>query len=730
MNISRNILLLLSFFTAISFSPTISARDYTNYVDTRMGTDSRFEFSRGNTYPGTGRPFGMHLWSPQTGLTSGGWKYTWNADLMRGFTLSHQCSPWVSDYASISLFPVIGEPSQCSAASRGTEFRHSRETARPDYYAVTFDNGISTELSPTDRCCIFRFRFPHTGEASTVILDLCGYHGEFIAKGNDCLRGRLDVTDVHHHPLTSHFTIKFSVPFEKLSSWEEGGESGAYVTFPAGSEVEVKIGTSYISPEQAQLNLEREIGDRSFNRICSESRKVWNELLGRIDVRGGREEDMRTFYTCLYRANLNSRIFYELDGNGEPYYYSPFDFTVHTGYMYADNGFWDTYRAQFPLFNILHPTQQGRYMKVLMDIYDQIGWLPTWYQPFEMGGMTGNHCISLLADAWAKGIRTVDPNKVLAAYTHDITAKGPYWVASGRLGFSQYWDLGYVPYPEIRYGTTITQEYSYDDWCGLVFARETEDSLWIRKLEESSKYYKNTFNPRTGFMQGRREDGSWLPDFRPGAWGGPFEEGNAWHYSFSAVHDIPGMIDLHGGAEAFCSKLDTLFNTTALIDFGHYTDIWNEMVEMVAGGMGQYNHGNQPCHHIPYLYVYGGQPWKAQRRLRQIMTRLYKCAPDGYPGDDDQGAMSAWYVLSALGIYSICPGSSEYVLGSPLFEKAVVTLEDGRKFTVIAEGNNEESVYATSPMWDSAPLDGFFMDHSQLIKGGTLKFKMTCTPTK
>lgn len=713
-------------FLTVSFVSVISCcRSFTGYVDTRMGSDSRFELSKGNTYPGTGRPFGVHLWSPQTGVDGSGWKYVWRSETICGFALSHQCSPWTGDYGSISLFPEAGDSLVLASQARGARFSHRDETARAECYDVIFQNGISTEIAPTERCCCIRFRFPKDGRKANILLDLWRNPG-IVEESAGRITGYVNIWG--RSDFKNYFTLEFSRPFESFAQYKEGPESGAHISFPAGSEVVVKIGTSYISPEQAELNLKREIGEKSFNAVKREGRKVWNETLGQVAVSGGKKEDIRTFYTCLYRASLNSRMFYEEGADGQPIYFSPYDFKVHGGYMYTDNGFWDSYHAQFPLFNILHPTLQGRYMNALLDAYDQLGWLPSWSQPCETGGMSGNHSISLFADAWAKGIRTFSPERVMDAYAHEITAKGPYGLSNGRYGTDHYWNLGYVPYPECKHGTTLTLEYAYDDWCGGIFARETGSKEWMEKLDRSSGNWRNVFCPEVGFMRGRAADGSWTPDFKPGSWGGPYEECNAWQQTFSVLHDIPSMIRAYGGEDAFCSKLDALFSTPPIIDFGFYDDIWNEMVEMVVADTGMYNHGNQPNHHIPYLYVYGGQPWKTQYRVRDIMERLYKCAPDGYPGDDDQGAMSAWYVMSALGLYSICPGSTEYVLGSPLFRRAVIRLENGKKFTVIAEGNGENDIYVRSAAIDGRRIDKMFIDHSDILAGSTLILKMADNP--
>lgn len=722
LNFHRSSLFLALLLAALPL--TLLARDYTNLVDTRTGTNSRFELSRGNTYPATGMPFAMHLWSPQTGIDNNGWKYTYPAKELRGLTLSHQCSPWTKDYASISLFPETGEL-RFASAKRGARFKHQDEIAQPHYYKVSLKNGITAEMAPTERCCHFRFQFPQD-QPAFILLDQMHEKGEIsFDSSKKSLTGYIISSQRSSCGMHNYFVVEFSQPFTQSNLWGEDKEHGGYVEFKGGQTIEVRVGTSYISLEQARLNLKREMGDnKDFNTTRFKGQQTWNELLGRVDVEGATDEETRTFYGCLFRANLFSRKFYELDNNDKPYYYSPYDNKVHEGYMYTDNGFWDSFRSQFPLSNILHPTQQGRYMNAMLDAYDQMGWLPSWSFPGEQGGMIGNHAISLFADCWAKGIRTFDPKRVLEAYIHEVSENGPLGDANGRLGFEDYWTIGYVPYPEHDYGSAMTLEYAYDDFCGLLFADIAGNTEWKERFSKSIFNYRNIFSKEVGFMRGRNRNGEWTPDFRPGGWGGPFIEANPWHYNWSVMHDVEGLIRLYGSDKAFTDKLDSVFATRPIIDFGFYPDIYNEMVEMVIADLGQYAHGNQPIQHMPYLYCYAGQPWKTQYWVREIMRKLYNTSPNGYPGDEDQGAMSSWYVLSALGIYAVTPGTTQYVIGSPLFRKAVLTLENGKKLTIIADNNSEDNVYIQSATLNGKVLERNYIDYDDIINGGTLHFVM------
>jgi len=372
----------------------------------------------------------------------------------------------------------------------------------------------------------------------------------------------------------------------------------------------------------------------------------------------------------------------------------------------------------------------GRYVAGMLDSYDQCGWLPSWSFPGEGGSMIGNHAISLFADAWAKGIRTFDPKKALDAYYHEATDKGPWGPANGREGWREYYALGYVPYPKYRESTAKTLEYAYDDYCGMKLAQMTKNSHYEDVFSRQIFNYKNVFDSKVGFMRGKDENGNWTPNFDPYEWGGPFTEGNAWHYEWSVFHDVNGLIGLLGGKENFVKKMDSVFTVSNKIVVGTYGRRIHEMTEMEMANMGQYAHGNQPIQHMVYLYNYAGEPWKAQMRAREVMSKLYNATEKGYPGDEDQGQTSSWYVLSAMGFYSVCPGTDEYVLGSPVFRKTTITLEDGKKFVIEADNNNQQNVYIQSAKLNDTDFSRNFLRHEDIINGGTLKLEMSNQPNK
>jgi predicted alpha-1,2-mannosidase len=463
------------------------------YVNTRQGTNTKFEFSYGNTYPATALPFGMNIWTAQTGKNGDGWKYQYFEHTIRGFQQSHQCSSWVNDYAVFSFMPVTGKL-VVNEDARATAFKHENEVAQPSYYKVKLDNNITTEMTPTERGAHLRFTFPK-GQSSYLVLD--GYTKMSMVKiipQEHKIIGWVNNCRWAPQGFKNYFVITFDKAFADYGIWEnkkdqlspknlnaEGDGIGAYLKFKDGETVQDKVASSYISPEQAVLTLQNELGTyNGFDDTRKAADKVWNTLLGRMKIEGATEDEKATFYSCMYHANLFSHQFFEYGKDGKPYYYSPYDGKVHDGFMYTDNGFWDTFRAQFPLNTIIHPKMQGQYVQALLDAQQQCGWLPAWSFPAETGGMLGNHAISLLTDAWVKGIRTFDPKQALAAYYHEATNKGPWGSANGRPGWKEYFADGYVPFtPQTQGATAWTLEFAYDDFCGYQLAKQTGNACRI-----------------------------------------------------------------------------------------------------------------------------------------------------------------------------------------------------------------------------------------------------------
>jgi len=735
---------VLFFVGVMMCSKLFAQTDLVKYVNTLQGTNSSFELTRGNTYPTTALPFGMNTWTPQTGRNGDGWKYQYTKTTIRGFQQAHQCSSWSNDYAVFSFMPVVGKL-VVNEDERATGFSHAKETAKPSYYSVQLDNGITSEIAPTERGAHLRFTFP-TKQDSYIVLD--GYTKMSMVKIIPEKRMIIGYVNNGHQTQQSnfknYFVAIFDKPFVAYGTWEnrkntvqsgkdsaEGEGVGSYIQFKAGEKVQIKVASSYISIEQAQLNLQKELGGfKTLDDTRKAATNVWNKYLSQVMVEGGSEEDKATFYSCFFRASLFARQFFEYDKDGKPYYYSPYDGMIHAGYMYTDTGFWDTFRGQFPLNTILHPQMHGRYMQALLDAHDQCGWLPSWSFPGEGGSMIGNHAISLLTDAWVKGIRTFDPNKALAAYFHEATNKGPWGPANGRHGWKEYYQLGYVPYPEIGEATAKTLEYAYDDFCGYQLAKDVNAPFYKDVFSRQMYNYRNVYDSATGFMRGKNGKGEWTKNFDPSEWGGPFTEGCAWHWVWSVFHDEQGLINMLGGDQKFVAKLDSVFSQPNTFKVGTYGRPIHEMTEMAMANMGQYAHGNQPIQHMIYLYNYAGAPWKAQFHAREVMRRLYNATENGYPGDEDQGQTSSWYVLSALGFYSVCPGTDQYVIGSPVFNKVTINLENGKQFVIKANGNNSSNVYIQNATLNGNVYTKNFIRHEDIVNGGSLEFNMSDKPNQ
>ncbi|WP_348688740.1 GH92 family glycosyl hydrolase [Zunongwangia profunda] len=744
MNIKKLSLIVL-FFTGVLNATTDPVKDLVEYVNTLQGTNSKFELTRGNTYPTIALPFGMNTWSPQTARNGDGWKYQYFKDTIRGFQQAHQCSSWTNDYAVFSLMPVSGQL-KLSDLERGAKFNHDNEIAKPHYYKVDFDNGITTEVSPSLRGSHMRFSFPKNEKAYIVIDGYTGASGIKIDRKNRQITGfvRNGRGMDRVKGFKNYFVIQFDKSFQEAGIWEnrngktwenqtskEGEGIGAYIQFKDGQKVQAKIASSYVSLDQAQLNLKRELGkDRNLEQTKANAKAVWNKQLSKILVEGGTEAQMKTFYSCFFRASLFSRKFYEINENGDPFYYSPYDGKVHNGYMYTDTGFWDTFRGQFPLNAILYPEMHGNYVSALVDAYHQRGWLPSWSFPSESGGMIGNHAISLLADAYVKGLKTFNPEEALEAYYHEATNESPIGPSSGRQGWKEYFTLGYIAYPDVREATAKTLEYAYDDFCGYQLAKASGNKYYEEIFGRQIYNYKNVYDPEVGFMRGRKKNGEWVENFDPFEWGGPFTEGNAWHYLWSVFQDPQGLINLIGGNDNFISKLDEVFTSPNTVHVGTYGGKIHEMTEMQMANMGQYAHGNQPIQHMIYLYNYAKQPWKAQYHARNVMDKLYDYTENGYPGDEDQGQTSSWYVLSALGFYSVCPGTDQYVLGSPVFKKTTITLENGNKFVINAPKNDKDHVYIEAASLNGQNYTKNFITYDDILTGGTFDLKMSTSPNK
>ncbi len=716
--------------------------DPVDYVNPLMGTDSKPDLSNGNTYPAIGLPWGMNMWTPQTGKMGDGWQYQYTADKIRGFKQTHQPSPWMNDYGQFAIMPVTGAM-RFAQDDRASWFTHKAETVTPYYYSVYLaDANVTTELTTTERAASFRFTFPKT-DSAYVVLDAFnkGSYIKIIPSENKIIGYSSKYSRGKMPGFKNYFVLYFDKPFTVAHTWHgnqlakdtlelQADHTGAIVGFKtnAGEKVNVRVASSFISMEQAEINL-KEIGRDDFETVKARAKKIWNQTLNKIKPEGGTIDQLRTFYSCLYRTLFFPNKLYEKDATGNIVHYSPYNGKVMPGYLFGGTGFWDTFRALYPFLNLVYPSINKEMQQGLINDYKEGGWLPEWSSPGYADIMIGNNSASVVADAYVKGLRGYDINTLYEALLHGANNEGPI-SAVGRKGVSYYNTLGYVPYDvKIDENTARTLEYAYDDFTIFQLAKKLnrpaeEIKLYAKRLQN----YKNVFDPQTKLMRGKNADGNFQSPFNPFKWGDAFTEGNSWHYSWSVFHDINGLVNLMGGKKMFTAMLDSVFSLPPIFDDTYYGDVIHEIREMQIANMGQYAHGNQPIQHMIYLYNYAGEPWKAQYWAREAMNRLYKATPDGYCGDEDNGQTSAWYVFSAMGFYPVCPATDQYVLGAPLFKKITISLENGKQFIINAPANSVANKYIQTAQLNGVRYDYNWLSHFDILKGGTLNISMGATP--
>ncbi|MCM4156981.1 GH92 family glycosyl hydrolase [Gramella sp. AN32] len=732
------------------FLPEVHGQEtsYVNLVNPLMGTDSSYELSSGNTYPAIAMPWGMNFWTPQTEKMGDGWAYKYDDHKIRGIKQTHQPSPWINDYAAFSLMAVTGEL-KFKEDDRASWFSHKAEIAKPHYYSVYLaDYDVKAEVAPTERAAIFKFTFPKT-DSAFILLDAF-FKGSMVKilpeerKIIGYVRNNSGGVPENFH---NYFVAEFDKDFELTHTWEDewklnknstGAEKehvGAIVGFKTtkGEEVTVKLASSFISPEQAQLNLNREIGDNNFIEITKRAEAAWNRELGKIHIEDKNIDHIRTFYSSLYRVLLFPRKFYELNEANEIVHYSPYNGKVLSGYMFTDNGFWDTFRAVFPFFNLMYPEMNKQIMEGLANTYKESGWLPEWASPGHRGSMIGSNSASIVADAYLKGNMHEKDIEVLfeAVLKNANIEEGRPESSVGREGIDYYNKLGYVPYDVgIHENAARTLEYAYADWAIAKFAEKLGKDKIAKRFYKQAHNYTHLFDPSSNLMRGKNEDGTFQKPFNPLKWGDAFTEGNSLHYTWSVFQDVDGLIDLMGGRDQFTQMLDTVFELPPHFDASYYGFPIHEIREMQIVNMGNYAHGNQPVQHMIYLYNYAGVPWKAQKHVREVLTKLYSATPDGYSGDEDNGQTSAWYVFSSLGFYPVTPGTNQYVIGSPLFDQAILKLKNGNKYEILAENNSEENFYLSSVLQNGEKWKKTYLNYEDIMKGGILKFEMTDEPNK
>ena len=728
----------LSIFAAI-FTLQMTAQQPVDYVSTLVGTQSKFELSTGNTYPAVALPWGMNFWVPQTGKMGDGWQYTYNADKIRGLKQTHQPSPWINDYGQFAVMPTVG--TVFDENKRASWFSHKAEKATPYYYSVYLaDYDVTAEMTPTMRAAHMRFTYPATDEARLVVdaFDK-GSYVKVIPDENKIIGYTTRNSGGVPANFKNYFVMVFERPFDyvavvKDSLILEGSKeidcdhAGAIVGWKTrrGEQINVCVASSFISYEQAERNL-KELSISGLEGTKNAARDCWNEVLGKIEIEDTDIDRLRTFYSCLYRSVLFPRSFYEIDEKGDPVHYSPYNGQVRPGYMFTDTGFWDTFRCLFPLLNLMYPSMNEKMQEGLVNTYLESGFLPEWASPGHRNCMVGNNSASIVADAYMKGRRQYDIEELWKAVVHGANAVHPDVKSTGRVGYEYYNKLGYVPCDvKINESAARTLEYAYNDWCiyqlGKALGKPKKE---IDIYAKRAMNYRHLFDKDHRLMRGKKQDGTFQSPYNPLKWGDAFTEGNAWHYTWSVFHDVEGLITLMGGREHFNNMLDSVFNLPPIYDDSYYGFPIHEIREMQIMNMGNYAHGNQPIQHMIYLYGFSGQPWKTQYWIREVMNRMYSAAPDGYCGDEDNGQTSAWYVFSALGFYPVCPATDQYVLGTPLFKKATLHLENGKE--VVIQTSSAER-YIDRMTFNGSEYTKNYLTHKDLNNGGRLEFKMSAQP--
>ena len=712
-----------------------------HYIDTRQGTDNRYSYSNGNTLPYTGVPFGMNHYTVQTNDDRGSWFFHPGERTFQGFRLTHQPSPWMGDFASLLITPVADDKIKADSLSRQSSYRPEEAVFKPHHLRIRqLRYNIESELTPTCYGAFLNVNYRSRHQAGLVLSARGQSSWKLDAENRRLTAFVNNYSGCHDDGFGIHAVFDFDHAVDAAASgWynaegklvaagEQSGEAVHFIVrFLDCSEdtLQVQLSTSFISAEQALLNQSRE-ADLTFAAAKGQAEQHWNRYLGKIKASHSDEEVLRTFYSCLYRMFLFPQKFYETDASGQPVHYDTTARCAKPGVLYTNNGFWDTFRTVYPFYSMIAPAEYEEMLEGFLNSFRETGFLPKWLSPDERGIMPGTLIDAVIADAAVKGIgKKLMPELLQAMVTTATTesAIGCY----GRHGMGDYLKYGYVPN---RHGESVnhTLDYAYSDFCISRVARTLDQAELAEQYAASSLNYRNLIHPDNKFMVSRDEQGEFRPDFLDTRWGVDYAEGSAWQSSFAVAHDIGGLIDGYGSMEAFAERLTELCNAEPRFDVGSYGFEIHEMSEMAAVDYGQLAISNQPSFHIPYLFNYAGQPASSQVVLRQIMRHLFHSGTDGFPGDEDNGSMSGWYVFSAMGFYPVCPGSGEYVLGIPLLDRVDVELANGNILRMRSENNVPQANFVTHTDWNGSELTRLFVTHDELMEGGTLSFRLGLAP--
>lgn len=732
--VKKNISLQIIFVTLNIFVSTIySQNNLTKYVDPFIGTSGH-----GHTYPGAVLPFGLVQLSPDTGIEGWDWcsGYHYSDNSIMGFSHTHLSGTGAADYADILLMPTIGKvkilPGSKDNPDEGyrSRFSHNNEVASPGYYSVLLDDyNINVELTATERCGFHKYTFPKSDQ-SNIIIDL--KHGL-----DDYSEGSIKIIDSRRIEgvrkssgwAKEHFVYfyaEFSKPFSGYTLFMDdapvnraqqltGSNVKAALNFSTKESevILVKVGISAVDNDGARQNLEAEIPHFDFDKTLTEAKSKWQKELNKIVVEGGTETQKKIFYTALYHTLITPNIFNDVDGR-----YYGMDRKIHASKdfnYYTVFSLWDTFRAEHPLLTIIDRKRSRDFVRTILAKYEESGLLPVWeLASNETWTMIGYHSIPVIFDSYMKGISDFNYNLALSAMKKSAERD--------QHGLKLYRERGFIPADKENESVSKTLEYAYDDWCIAQFAKKICNEQEYKNYNARSLFYKNLFDEPTGFFRGKLSNGKWIEPFNPKEVNAIYTEASAWQYNFFVLHDVKGLINLLGGNQKLIDKIDEMFSESDVLEGRHQPDI--------TGLIGQYAHGNEPSHHVAYLYNYAGAPWKTQERTRYIMNTLYTDKPDGLCGNDDCGQLSAWYVFSAMGFYPVAPGQNLYPIGSPIFEKVTINLENEKQFVIAANNNSGKNIFINSAKLNGKIIDSPFITHHQIMDGGKLEFDMNSAPNK
>jgi len=697
-----------------SKSPT----DPVALVNLFQGTESTRSFSRGNTLPIAALPFGMAHWTLQSEASSS-WMFHPGERRIQGFRSTHQLSPWLSDYGHATFLPFCGEINP-ESSERASSYRPEDATLAPYSLRLHLARyGIDAELIPTERCALIRASFTKPDVAG-FLFDIPGEHAPEIHE--DETHRTISFTSTVNsggvpEGFASYYVLSFAERWKSFEVKQMKNHNVGLVYFPADAKsLDVRIATSFISFEQAQRNLDHELGAIPADALRQRGKNIWNKHLLSIEIEGGTLDQQKTFYSCLYRTLLFPRIWHEPDASGAMQHRSPYTGTVTPGVMYADHGYWDVYRAWYPLMTILFPERLGEILQAWVNVYKEGGWLPQFPCPGYRACMTGSLIDSVFGDAAVKRIGGFDLAKAYEGLKKHATQPGDPAAGYGRRGIQDYLHYGYCPADRVNQSAAETVDAAYGDFCIAQVAKTLGNDADYKMFMQRSENWRHLFDPQTGFLRGKKADGSWLEPFDPVTWGDPYVEGSAWQHRWDVPHNFPALMEGLGGEQKTVAALEQMLTMPPDFNVGVYGQEIHEMSEMAAVPFGQYAQSNQPVHHVLYLFALAGRPDRTRYWVRKVMQELY--TPHAFPGDEDTGSMAAWFIFSSLGFYPVCPGRPEYTFGCAFFPRATLRLPNGKSLVI----ENATSAAKGLAELNGQQLKAPTVSHTAIVAGGHLRF--------